>query len=344
MRFAGLIMLCVLAGAGGANGGERPILAVLEIEDSSGKFKPEDIQSATDFLRAGLVSTQRYYVVDKGRQEEKRQAMMSRLKRESYDPCHDESCRIELGRELAADTVASCSVTSLGSTCAFSCELVPLDKAASTQGGLEKFDCTLDGMVVAIEKVTKAMAADGAPTKSGSVNLWGTTEPAGAAAPVAAPVAAPALPAASLEQQFVMHGGDSDDIDDFLDAGVSVEGWRRYERGRISYGNLAWCWLFPGMCMYYVTFRGGDAFHFLRGVLYTGMYIGGVGVMASSAVQTDSDGLGLGLLMMYAAIFANPIDGWFSIKSINAETLDGMRDKYPAPTTAIPEAPFGLAR
>ena len=139
-------------------GQEKTILAVMEIEDKSGALKANELENAGDYLRGQLVSTNEFKVVDRGRMQEKTESVVRRLKKDSWKECYDEQCRIELGRELAADTIMNCRVTALGKVCSFACELIPLATAASESGGLERFDCTLEGLAGAIDKVVAGIA------------------------------------------------------------------------------------------------------------------------------------------------------------------------------------------
>ena len=133
---------------------EKSVLAVIDIEDRSGKFKSADIATATDILRGLIVSTGIFAVVDKGRQENKRKGVVRDLKRDSYAPCYDAQCQVELGRALSADSLLSCAIGSLGNTCSLNCELVPLDKEVAEKGGVATFKCAPENLVSALESVS----------------------------------------------------------------------------------------------------------------------------------------------------------------------------------------------
>ena len=132
---------------------DKPILAVMDIEDKTEQLKDKDLVMAGDYLRGQLVGTGEFRVVDKGRMEEKSQAVVRKLKKESWSECYDNRCKIELGREVAADTMISCRVTAMGRICNFSCEVIPLAIGASEEGGLENFDCSMEGLAGAINKI-----------------------------------------------------------------------------------------------------------------------------------------------------------------------------------------------
>lgn len=131
----------------------RPKLAVMEIEDQAGKLGKDVAARGTDYLRATLNATKAFIVIDKSRQAEALMTVIVDSKKESYKDCYNQSCQIPLGQALAADTILRTSITRLASFCTLSSELVDLEKEAATGGGMAKFDCTEDGLSMAIEKL-----------------------------------------------------------------------------------------------------------------------------------------------------------------------------------------------
>ena len=311
---------------------EKPVLAVMEIECRAKTFSAEMVDNATDYLRASLASSQLYFVVDKGRQEQRRKALVTSMKRESHDPCYDEQCKVELGRNLAADTLLTCRITALGKTCAFGCEMVPLDKAVTETGGLARFDCSEDGLATSIDMVVKQMRG---PNEADAGK--GDGKGVGKRLDAVVPPDDTRLPRArprTLGDQYLYAGFPPGDMGDFLDADMSIQAWARYRSQHISGWNCAWCWTIPGACMYFVAANGGNAWHFVRGILYTGGFFGSIVWMASSALDGDGSSLGLSVTMMYASLFANGIDGGVSIFKHNEELKEKVRRRYPLHETS----------
>ena len=137
---------------------DKPILAVMEIEDKTGKFEGKDLEAATEYLSTLLIASGKYSVVEKGRQEAKKKQVVKDLKRETYDACYDDKCRIELGRALAADTLLSCSILGMGKTCTLTCRMVPLEKEVAARAGIGKFECSLEAMSEAIEAIAAQLS------------------------------------------------------------------------------------------------------------------------------------------------------------------------------------------
>jgi len=131
----------------------RMKLAVMEIEDLSNKVGRDAAARGTDYLRATLNATRGFIVIDKTRQAEALLSVVSRERTESYRECYDQACQIPLGQALAADTILRTQITTIANFCTLSAELVDLEKEAAVGGGLVKFDCTEDGLSMAVEKL-----------------------------------------------------------------------------------------------------------------------------------------------------------------------------------------------
>lgn len=136
-----------------SQGQGKRILAVLEIKNNSERFSPNDIQGATNYLRGLLVRHGMFSVVDKGRMEEHRRAVLQELKRDTANPCYDDRCRVRLGQALSADSLLACTIDSVGDTCTLNCELVPLATEVAESGGAATFPCDPNKLLGAVESV-----------------------------------------------------------------------------------------------------------------------------------------------------------------------------------------------
>jgi hypothetical protein len=137
---------------------EKPILAVMEIEDKTGKFRSKDMEAATEYLSTLLITSGMYSVVDKGRQETKKKQVVMSLKRESHDVCYDDKCRIALGRALAADTLLTCSIIGMGKSCTLSCKMVPLESEVADKAGVVALGCRADELSSAVGDVARQLS------------------------------------------------------------------------------------------------------------------------------------------------------------------------------------------
>jgi formylglycine-generating enzyme required for sulfatase activity len=144
------------------------VLAVLPIEDPKALFKAEDLESAGDFLRTTIARGGQVAVIDKGKQEEKRKALLAALKKDSHQVQVDDAYRLQLGKELAADTLLLCTVGAVGKTCTLTCELLPVEKAAAVGGATAEFPCTPENLLAGVKSVAADFAA---PSKGASAAL-----------------------------------------------------------------------------------------------------------------------------------------------------------------------------
>ena len=163
-RFVGLgVVVVTLAATFPALGQNKPILAVMEIEDKTGKFEGKDLEAATNYLSTLLVTSGKYSVVEKGRQEAKKKQVVKNLKRETYDACYDDKCRIELGRALAADTLLACSIIGMGKSCTLTCRMVPLEKEVADKAGAAELECGADALPGAVKSVVEQLTREESP-------------------------------------------------------------------------------------------------------------------------------------------------------------------------------------
>jgi len=119
---------------------KRTILAVMEIEDAANKFKPEDVQMATDYLRGRLAATGHYVVIDKSRQADALTKTLEESKKESYQECKAKECQIPLGQALSADSILRTGILFLGGVYSIQAELIDLSREATVKGATVDFD------------------------------------------------------------------------------------------------------------------------------------------------------------------------------------------------------------
>lgn len=137
------LLLSLLA----ATGGDR-IVAVFDIENRGVKTSPQTLERLTDYVATLLASSDRMRVVPRG---ELRRALMAE-KAESYRECYDESCQIEIGKEVAATESLSTEISRLGNTCVVSMQLFDLRTAASVDAASARGGCSEDAIVALVER------------------------------------------------------------------------------------------------------------------------------------------------------------------------------------------------
>jgi len=144
---------------------KKPVVAVFEIKNSA-KVSNEDLQKLHGLIGTELAATGQFSVVPNS---DVKRALQEK-KAESYKDCYDESCQIEIGKELAAEMTLATSVEKLGRDCIVSMQLYNLRTGASDRGANEKATCRVadlyDALVKAIHRISNS--EDEAKTASGS--------------------------------------------------------------------------------------------------------------------------------------------------------------------------------
>lgn len=131
----------------------KPKLAVMSIDDQSGKLSEKVKNAATTLLRTHLSSSGQFIVIDATRQQKVLKDIIKEKKKESYKMCYDDNCQIPLGQALSADTILRSTVTELGGTFSLGIELVDLAKEAVTKAASFEFDGTEKGILGAVKQV-----------------------------------------------------------------------------------------------------------------------------------------------------------------------------------------------
>lgn len=111
-------------------------------------------------LEADLVQTGRFTVVA---QAELRKAVQAK-KRDSFFDCFDEACRIEVGKEVAAEEILTSQITPLAGECEVSLKLYSLRLAASSEAASTVDKCSKAGVRRAIRSAAYKLAGVELPT------------------------------------------------------------------------------------------------------------------------------------------------------------------------------------
>jgi len=157
----GLVSVLVFASTLHAAPGSNPIVAVFPIEDATAKLSAKALRSLGDYFGAKLAASGRYLVVARADID----SALKEKKAASYQACYDQSCQIEIGRELAAQKVCQLQIIQLGDRCGVSATVYDLKTGASDKGAVEKGGCTENELVDTLEKVAATLVAhpDSAP-------------------------------------------------------------------------------------------------------------------------------------------------------------------------------------
>ena len=129
---------------------DKQKLAVMEFEDLSKKLSPEMLSGATEYIRGAFVSSNKFIVIAKERQEK---AMIKEMKKESYKACNDKNCQIPLGQALSADTILRTTINFFGGVFTITSELIDLAKEATVSGAKQNFDGSERSLMQALDRI-----------------------------------------------------------------------------------------------------------------------------------------------------------------------------------------------
>lgn len=147
----------ILVWAGTAAAAEpRPAVAVFDLEQRGGlALKPDVLDGMADTIVAALANSGRFTVVPR---DEVRKALRTK-QLESYKECYDESCQIELGKELAANKTLATKITRIGSICQITLTLFDLRTSTAEQASKHKGGCRAEQILQSVETATSQLVA-----------------------------------------------------------------------------------------------------------------------------------------------------------------------------------------
>lgn len=124
-------------------------VAVFDIQDKSKGLSKMELESLTDYLATKVAEDGLFHVIPR---EEIRKRILS-AKKKSYKSCYDQSCQIEIGREIAAQKTLSVNIAPIGSSCIVTAALYDLKKAATDATATTRGKCGTDALLAQIEEI-----------------------------------------------------------------------------------------------------------------------------------------------------------------------------------------------
>jgi len=141
-------MFVMILWAATAMAEERPIVAVFDMEDRGAGLSKATLNNLTDYL-AAMLTEGGYQVIPRTQIRER----LKQQQTESYKQCFDQSCQIELGKELAAQKSLATKVLKIGKKCRVTGDLYDLKRAASERAATAGSGCSEDELLAAVEEV-----------------------------------------------------------------------------------------------------------------------------------------------------------------------------------------------
>ncbi len=123
------------------------MVAVFGLQNKGTPLAEPVVERMSDYLSTQLVKSGRYKAVPS---DELKRAL-SLQKVESFKECYDESCQIEVGKELAASKVLSGTLLKIGRKCIVTLTMFDLREAAKEAAGSGEGECTEDGVLASVD-------------------------------------------------------------------------------------------------------------------------------------------------------------------------------------------------
>lgn len=165
----GCVFLLAIALPGFAK--EGSIVAVFNIEDRGSGLNPNVLVNLEDQIVVRLTQLG-YHVVPRDQLRER----LKQQKAESYRLCYDQSCQIELGRELAAQKSLSPMLVRIGDSCQLTIVLYDLRSSTTEKAANVRGVCTEESMInavnVAVDELVRGQAPEPALEESTPRNFW----------------------------------------------------------------------------------------------------------------------------------------------------------------------------
>lgn len=137
-----------------ADDDEKLKLAVMDLEDLSGKLSEETLTGASEYFRIIFAQTNRYIIISKDRQKEQISGLRKKYNTDpTYKSCTDKNCQIQLGQALSADLIVKTSVSFFAGFYTLASELIDLEKEATIIAATEEYDGTPQALRTAIKNI-----------------------------------------------------------------------------------------------------------------------------------------------------------------------------------------------
>lgn len=157
-----IALLPCLVAAGAQAADNRPVLAVFNVEGKRIKLDKDLADALADHAAALLTEAGSFQVVPRDQLKER----LTQQKSASYQACYDQSCQLEIGKELAAEKSLAIQVIKIGSYCTVNATLYDLKKSTTEKAATsEKANCKdEDALLTALERAIHKLALpSGAP-------------------------------------------------------------------------------------------------------------------------------------------------------------------------------------
>jgi len=154
---------------------DKPVVAVFNLENKGARLKKSVLENLSDYLATRLSASGKYKVVPR----QQVQQALQQQKSTSYKACYDESCQIELGKELAAEKTLASQVSRIGKKCIVTMKLYDLRSSTTEVAGYGDGPCSEDGVLESINTALATVTGGAGSTSSTEESPAATVPPGG---------------------------------------------------------------------------------------------------------------------------------------------------------------------
>ncbi len=129
-------------------GDQRPIVAVFNVEASETGLSGHYLNGLADYLATRLTESGAYQVVPRDQVKQR----LVQQKKGSYKECYNQSCQIEIGKELAAEKTLAAKVIKLGNRCTVTLTLYDLRKSTTESAASQHGECGENSVIESVDK------------------------------------------------------------------------------------------------------------------------------------------------------------------------------------------------
>ncbi|MBW2701255.1 MAG: hypothetical protein JRF33_10585 [Deltaproteobacteria bacterium] len=149
MRLNLFALACLFVFAAAPAKAQGPIVAVFDMEDKGSGLASEVLGKLGDYLGV-LLTKGGYQVMARSEIRER----LKEQKKETYKSCYDQSCQIEMGRELAAEKTLATWILKVGETCQVTATLYDLKKGVTELAAIAEAPCEEGKLLVAVKALS----------------------------------------------------------------------------------------------------------------------------------------------------------------------------------------------
>jgi uncharacterized protein (TIGR02145 family) len=128
--------------------GDRPIVAIFGVDAAKAKLSQDLVDQLPDYLATKLTESGKYQVIPREQVKDR----LAEEKKKTYKKCYDQSCQIEIGKELAAEKTLSTKIMKLGSRCTVTLTLYDIRRATTESAASQHGGCKDDAVVESMDK------------------------------------------------------------------------------------------------------------------------------------------------------------------------------------------------